>query len=153
MSLIIYNGAIVVLGVSLRLGHCVSKNKMWRLLKRGNMVSARVKSMLQKAAAFLTTASLAFLIGLTVANATTSDVAERKIPLNTATVDFTYDAIAPTDAGLERIDLALDSPGGPVGKVQQVPLPSALPLFGTGLALLGFLAWRRKRKRAGIHLN
>ncbi len=27
-----------------------------------------------------------------------------------------------------------------------VPLPAALPLMGTGLALLGFMGWRRKRK-------
>lgn len=27
-----------------------------------------------------------------------------------------------------------------------VPLPAALPLFGTGLGILGFLGWRRRRK-------
>lgn len=27
-----------------------------------------------------------------------------------------------------------------------VPLPAALPLFGTGLAIMGLLGWRRKRK-------
>ncbi|MFK5980999.1 MAG: hypothetical protein QM488_19180 [Rhizobiaceae bacterium] len=27
-----------------------------------------------------------------------------------------------------------------------VPIPAALPLFGTGLALMGFLGWRRKQK-------
>lgn len=30
--------------------------------------------------------------------------------------------------------------------VTVVPVPPALPLFGTGLALMGFLSWRRKRK-------
>lgn len=30
--------------------------------------------------------------------------------------------------------------------VSQVPLPAALPLFGTGLAAMGFIGWRRKRK-------
>lgn len=29
-----------------------------------------------------------------------------------------------------------------------VPVPAALPLFGTGLAAMGFLGWRRKRKTA-----
>jgi len=29
-----------------------------------------------------------------------------------------------------------------------VPLPAALPLFGTGLGILGFLGWRRRRKLA-----
>lgn len=27
-----------------------------------------------------------------------------------------------------------------------VPIPAALPLFGTGLAIMGFIGWRRKRK-------
>lgn len=27
-----------------------------------------------------------------------------------------------------------------------VPVPAALPLFGTGLAIMGFIGWRRKRK-------
>ena len=30
----------------------------------------------------------------------------------------------------------------------ETPLPSALPLFATGLGALGLLGWRRKRKRA-----
>jgi hypothetical protein len=29
-----------------------------------------------------------------------------------------------------------------------VPLPAALPLFGTGLGILGFMGWRRRRKAA-----
>ncbi|MFK5977850.1 MAG: VPLPA-CTERM sorting domain-containing protein [Rhizobiaceae bacterium] len=37
------------------------------------------------------------------------------------------------------------STGGPT---PAVPVPAALPLFGTGLAALGFLGWRRKRKAA-----
>jgi hypothetical protein len=36
------------------------------------------------------------------------------------------------------------------GTVSQVPLPGALPLFATGLAGLGLLGWRRKRKAAAI---
>ncbi|MFK5981000.1 MAG: VWA domain-containing protein [Rhizobiaceae bacterium] len=31
---------------------------------------------------------------------------------------------------------------------QAIPVPAALPLFGTGLALMGFLGWRRKQKLA-----
>jgi hypothetical protein len=34
------------------------------------------------------------------------------------------------------------------GSVSAVPLPAALPLFATGLAGLGLLGWRRKRKAA-----
>jgi hypothetical protein len=31
-----------------------------------------------------------------------------------------------------------------------VPLPTALPLFATGLGALGLLGWRRKRKAAAL---
>ena len=30
----------------------------------------------------------------------------------------------------------------------ETPIPAALPLFATGLAALGLLGWRRKRKQA-----
>ncbi|MBL4892561.1 MAG: PEP-CTERM sorting domain-containing protein [Rhizobiaceae bacterium] len=29
-----------------------------------------------------------------------------------------------------------------------VPVPAALPLFGTGLLVMGLIGWRRKRKIA-----
>ena len=32
-----------------------------------------------------------------------------------------------------------------IHSVPVVPLPAALPLFGTGLALLGFMGWRKRR--------
>jgi hypothetical protein len=32
--------------------------------------------------------------------------------------------------------------------IQQTPLPAALPLFATGLGVMGLLSWRRKRKNA-----
>lgn len=38
--------------------------------------------------------------------------------------------------------------GGTVPSV--VPVPAALPLFGTGLAIMGFIGWRRKRKIAAV---
>jgi len=34
------------------------------------------------------------------------------------------------------------------GLATVVPLTAALPLFGTGLGILGFLGWRRRRKLA-----
>jgi hypothetical protein len=37
-----------------------------------------------------------------------------------------------------------------VTSVSPVPLPAALPLFATGLGVLGVLGWRRKRKAAAI---
>lgn len=35
-----------------------------------------------------------------------------------------------------------------VSSASVVPVPAALPLFGTGLAVLGLIGWRRKRKAA-----
>jgi fibronectin-binding autotransporter adhesin len=34
------------------------------------------------------------------------------------------------------------------GGVSAVPLPAALPLYGAGLALMGFVGWRKRRKSA-----
>jgi hypothetical protein len=33
-----------------------------------------------------------------------------------------------------------------IASVATTPLPAALPLFATGLGLMGLLGWRRKRK-------
>ncbi len=35
-----------------------------------------------------------------------------------------------------------------INQTTVVPLPAALPLYGTGLAIMGFIGWRRKRKTA-----
>jgi len=35
-----------------------------------------------------------------------------------------------------------------VSNISVVPLPAALPLYGSGLAILGFIGWRKKRKLA-----
>ncbi len=60
-------------------------------------------------------------------------------PSSTATIDLvggatgTLAKAGPNDAGVWT-------------RVPVVPLPAALPLMGTGLAVLGFMGWRRKRK-------
>lgn len=35
-----------------------------------------------------------------------------------------------------------------VNEIAVIPLPAALPLYGTGLAVIGLIGWRRKRKAA-----
>ena len=39
-----------------------------------------------------------------------------------------------------------------ISGVPEVPLPAALPLFATGLGVLGLLGWRRKRKAVGLSM-
>lgn len=51
-----------------------------------------------------------------------------------------------SDLGNDNIGALLDNVS--VSLVSAVPVPAALPLFGTGLAVLGFMGWRRKRKAA-----
>ncbi len=60
----------------------------------------------------------------------------------------------PQTLGVYTISLdVLDGQGRIAGssidvRINPVPLPTALPLFGTGLALTGFAGWRRKRVAA-----
>ena len=57
--------------------------------------------------------------------------------------------ISPLDTGIIVDDFrAYDVARGPRATV--MPLPSALPLFGTGLGILGFLGWRRRRKAQAV---
>lgn len=44
-------------------------------------------------------------------------------------------------------DYGRNTPEYLIARISAVPLPAAFPLFGTGLGLLGFAAWRRRRKR------
>ncbi len=37
-----------------------------------------------------------------------------------------------------------------VGTISAVPLPAALPLYGAGVAIIGFIGWCRKRKHANL---
>jgi hypothetical protein len=41
--------------------------------------------------------------------------------------------------------------GGSITGALFYPLPSALPLFATSLAVMGLLSWRRKRKAAAAN--
>lgn len=60
-------------------------------------------------------------------------------------IHFGLEGGGTTTSGLFAIDnLTIGSSTGSIGP-SIVPVPAALPLFGTGLAILGFLGWRRKR--------
>lgn len=65
--------------------------------------------------------------------------------------DFTGYTIALAECTVndcvESDEIALDL-FGTATSVAAVPVPAALPLFGTGLAIMGFLGWRRKSKAA-----
>jgi len=54
-------------------------------------------------------------------------------------------------AGYNLVNTNYFNPTGLAGGVQvvsAVPLPAALPLYGAGIAVMGFMGWRRKRKTA-----
>lgn len=66
-----------------------------------------------------------------------------------------FAAIDPTISGLYGIMLsAFDQNGGLLSssainvRVSAVPLPASLPLYGAGIAILGYVGWRRKRKQS-----
>ena len=70
-------------------------------------------------------------------------------------VDFTTSAI-PGGGTLDQLVAAeatttVGISSGEVGTLSPVPLPGALPLFATGLAGLGLLGWRRKKKAASLN--
>ena len=68
------------------------------------------------------------------------------VGVGTFPLDFSYTANCGTSCGAGWSgDLRLIYVFDPVS---QTPLPAALPLFATGLSVLGLLRWRRKRKQA-----
>ncbi len=62
--------------------------------------------------------------------------------LNITSIILGFGTESPVNTDTYVIDnLTFDTPSA-------VPVPAALPLFGTGLAIMGFIGWRRKRKVA-----
>lgn len=61
-------------------------------------------------------------------------------------VDFSsVGAISLLIEGPTSFDVTFDNVLAIGAPVSAVPVPAALPLFGTGLAIMGFVGWRRKR--------
>jgi hypothetical protein len=60
--------------------------------------------------------------------------------------------IAGLEGGMTYFNIhTMNFPGGEIrGQLNAVPLPTALPLFATGLGALGLLSWRRKKKAAAL---
>jgi len=58
-----------------------------------------------------------------------------------STTTFLGDTFGQPDNVRLRLTLGFESTAP-----QVVPLPAALPLYGSGLAIIGFIGWRRKRK-------
>jgi hypothetical protein len=60
-----------------------------------------------------------------------------------------YNILAPSTIAL---GMMVTEPGDWIRVVtlSAVPIPAALPLFGTGLGILGFLGWRRRRQAQAV---
>jgi hypothetical protein len=108
----------------------------------------------------------AWNIGLSGIGNTGTNTTERHVftffepffPLNNPGIDHGLIAVC-TDfqSGLGCVTAHSDdgiiqsSPGQwTITTLPEVPLPAALPLFATGLGVLGLLGWRRKRKAASL---
>jgi len=63
------------------------------------------------------------------------------------TLESSVDPYNVTLLGIPALDIYL--PDG----VTVTPLPSALPLFATGLGALGLFGWRKKRKQVRARLS
>lgn len=79
--------------------------------------------------------------GLLVADDIVTDIASLLVPSDGTTNDFFLaQAINGDDFAItQNRDFSLV-------QLNPVPIPAALPLFGTGLAVIGFIGWRRKQK-------
>lgn len=56
-----------------------------------------------------------------------------------------FSGFFPTGFGIVQGAFTLLAGDGSADAPSAVPVPAALPLFGTGLVLMGFLSWRKKR--------
>ncbi|MEM8838269.1 MAG: hypothetical protein AAGE89_09270 [Pseudomonadota bacterium] len=85
-------------------------------------------------------------------------IAANRTPISDILLDGVVSAAGPLSlgggaaiTGFNQSDwVALDATGNPAiltqSSVATVPLPAAAPLLAGGLALLGFIGWRRRRR-------
>lgn len=78
---------------------------------------------------------------------------ENNVAQNSWAINWFVPGFDPNASGLYNFMLeAFDKDGSSLAKTEMnvqisaVPLPAAFPLYGAGLAALGFMAWRRKNK-------
>lgn len=89
------------------------------------------------------TFDVTFLVGATIIDILTAQVAPNGGSffgvISSASFDNVRIFATPTGSFEVIDDVTL-------GDINVIPLPAALPLYGTGLAVMGFLGWRRKRQ-------
>jgi hypothetical protein len=66
------------------------------------------------------------------------------LQLRASTGIFSFASLENSDFGAAVLNIDFTAP------LAVVPLPAALPLYGTGLALMGFIGWRRKQRKAAV---
>lgn len=90
---------------------------------------------------FFTASSPVFADGIQSTDFTLSNFSSisGQLGFKTNEIDPTDGVI--TNANVQRAQFVVTSL-----EVTTVPIPAALPLMGTGLAVLGFLGWRKRRK-------
>jgi len=105
-----------------------------------------------------------FADGLSASGNGPSSFSVLDFTITTGTTDslntFLQTLLASTDGSLSIFAADVSSSNGKTGGIgfilsqtthqDTTPLPAALPLFASGTGLLGFLAWRRKKKAAAL---
>ena len=88
-------------------------------------------------------------VGFTFPAATNDTIFTYELVMLTGSMDINFSLFLRTASNSFTSSGKLSENVVPVGGAV-IPLPAALPLFGTGLGILGFLGWRRRRKAQAV---